>query len=345
MNNWKEIQENAIFVGGHRKNGTTLLISLLDGHPDIFVYPYETHFWYSLYPLYFEDNFSFEDRKNRVLDYIFGSLKLTIKKWLRLRENDLNFSYEKLNEMFNQKINKSERSIKDFLDAIIFCSREILPDPNYKTHKMWLEKCTGSEIFANIIFRFYKKAKYIHVIRDPRDNWSVIKQGWDKHYHTQYDSKERLLRSVIDRNFISQKMAIDNPKLFGYNRYLVIKYENLVQNPSSVIKKVCKFLDLSFSAIKLYPSFCEIPWKGNSLSNITYNSISKSRVEIYKKLPAYEIKILEYYFSDMMIKLGYKPCYKNIVCAEAAREHYKWFNSNQTYSLKPIRKNYSHLNK
>ncbi|HHE65746.1 MAG TPA: sulfotransferase, partial [Bacteroidetes bacterium] len=223
MTSWKKLEENGIFIGGHRKNGTTLLLALLDGHPDLFVYPYETHFWYALYPVYFQDNFSLEERKQRVIDYVFVSLKQTIKKWMRLEEKDLKHSYNELNKIFFDKVNSTSGTVKDFLNAIIYSAREILPDPNYNTQIRWIEKCTGSEIFANEIFEMYPKAKYIHVLRDPRDDWAVIKKGWDKHYHTQYDSMDRLLRSVIDRNFISQKMAIDNPQIFGEEKYMVLR--------------------------------------------------------------------------------------------------------------------------
>ncbi|MGA1778589.1 MAG: sulfotransferase [Schleiferiaceae bacterium] len=33
-----------IFILGSHKSGTSLLRSLLDGHPDLFVIPFETHF-------------------------------------------------------------------------------------------------------------------------------------------------------------------------------------------------------------------------------------------------------------------------------------------------------------
>ncbi|MBN2016599.1 MAG: sulfotransferase [Candidatus Cloacimonetes bacterium] len=343
MTTWENIKNNGVFVGGHRKNGTTLLIALLDGHPDLFVYPYETHFWYAFYPVYFSDNFTYEQRKQRIIDYVFHSLRQTIKKWMRLDEKDLKCTYNELNSIFSEKVDNSDRDVKDFLDAIIYSAREILPDPNYETHKYWIEKCTGSEIFVNDICKMYPHAKYIHVVRDPRDNWAVIKKGWDKHYHTQYDSMDRLLRSVIDRNYISQKMSIDNTRIYGDDRYLVIRYEDMVHDAMKVLKKVCLFLDISFDELFTEPSFCKIPWEGNSLSNIRYRSVSNERVGIHKNLPSEEIKILEYYFRSEMIHYNYEPIYSEIQCVDAVREHYKWFNANQTYSMKPIRTNYDHL--
>ena len=264
---------------------------------------------------------------------------------MNLKEKDLKISYEELNELFDERVTKSDRTTKDFLDAIIYSAREILPDKNYDTHKIWIEKCTGSDIFANEIFKLYKNAKFIHILRDPRDNWAVIKAGWNKHYHTQYDSIDRLLRSVIDRNYIQQRMAIENQEIYGEDRYMVIKYEDLVIEPEQTIRDVCQFIGLDYDRVNLEPSFCGIPWEGNSLSNIKYKKVSDSRLDIYKKLPEIEIKLLEYYFRDYMIRFGYTPMFKSKECVDAIREHYKWFNYNQQWSMKPLRTNYSHLEK
>ena len=343
--NWDKISENCVFIGGHRKNGTTLLPAMLDNHPNLFVYPYETHFWYGFYPMYIEGNYSFKEKKQRVRDYIFFSLKQTIEKWMKLYEKDLKMTYKELYQIFDEKITNSDRTTKDFLNAIIYSAREILPDKNYKTHKMWIEKCTGSDIFANEIFKMYKKAKFIHVLRDPRDNWAVIKAGWDKHYYTQYDSIERLMRSVIDRNYIQQKMAIDNQIIYGKGKYMIIRYEDLIKEPEHTIHDVCQFVDLDYNRVNLEPSFCGILWEGNSLSDIIYKKVSDSRVGIYKKLPKSEIKLLEYYFRDSMIHFGYTPLFKSKDCVDAVRNHYKWFNYNQQWSMKPLRQNYSYLEK
>ena len=341
---WDDIKENGVFAGGHRKNGTTLLSAMLDGHPDLFVYPYETHFWYAFYPLYTElGDYSFEEKKHRIKEHIFFSLRQTIEKWMNLEEKDLRITYEKLYKKFDERVSNSQKTTKDIYDAIMYSTRELLPDKNYDTHKMWFEKCTGSDIFANEIFKMYPKTKFIHILRDPRDNWAVIKKGWNKYYNNQYDSIERLMRSVIDRNYIQQKMAIDNSEIYGDDRYMILKYEDLIRGPKEKIQEICEFINLDFDKINLNPTFCGIPWGGNSLSDIIYKDVSDERIGIYKKLPENDIKLLEYYFRDFMIPFGYTPLYDPKECVDAVREHYKWFNYNQQWSMKPIRTDYSHL--
>ena len=52
--NW----EKPVFICGHRKTGTTMLINLFDNHPDLLVYPDDSGFWYVYYPLFDGENIS-----------------------------------------------------------------------------------------------------------------------------------------------------------------------------------------------------------------------------------------------------------------------------------------------
>jgi len=329
---WDNIKENGVFIGGHRKNGTTLLSALLDNHPSLFVYPYETHFWFAWFPEYIKEEYDIQYQ--RVIDYIFKSLEQTTKKWI-----GIDLDKDKLINTFQKYISASNRNTKDYFEAIMFAARETLPYPNYKTHTMFVEKTTMSEMYSSTILNMYPKAKFIQVMRDPRDNWCVIKNGWDSHYKNQYDCIERLFRSVVDRNYLSMRIAFDNKEVFQ-NRYCLIKYEDLVSRPIPTMSYIYDFIGLSPDVINYNPTMCGIPWKGNSFTGNNYNGINQHRVGIYHDLPTNEVKILEYYFKDMMLKLGYIPGYCTEDCLEAIRDHYKWFNHNQIYSNKPLRNTY-----
>ncbi|MFX1282153.1 MAG: sulfotransferase [Promethearchaeota archaeon] len=336
---WDKLKDNRIFVGGHRKNGTTVLIALLDGHPDLFIYPYETHFWYSFYPIYAEGNFSVKEKVERITQFLFEDLKEIIQKWLKLDENGLNFSYQELNAKYNEFILKNGNTTKDFFDTMCYLVRELLPCPNYQTHKSIVTKDTMSEIHVNELFKLYPKSTFIHIMRDPRDNCAVIMNGWDKHYKRNYDSKERLFRDAIDRGWLSMRMAIDNQKIYGDEKYLIIKYEDLILNTKATMRKVSKFIGIDFNRLNFDTTFCGIPWEGNSFTNMKYKGVNTSRIGMYRKyLTEDQIKVLEYYFEGEMIHFGYKPDYKRSESVDAVREHYKWFNNNQIYSGKAFRK-------
>jgi hypothetical protein len=332
---WKKLKENRIFIGGHRKSGTTLALALLDGHPDLFIYPYETHFWYSFYPVYIDILYDYKDQLKR-FEYIFEDLKHIIKKWMKFEEKDLRMDYETFFKVFKSCI--EERTIKGFFNAMCRAVRMLLPDENYNNHKFIVTKDTHSEIHANEIFKLYPKAKFINIVRDPRDNCATILNGWDKHYKNQYDSKERLFRDVLDRGSLCADIALANDIIYE-DKYLLIKYEDLVEKTEETMKKIAQFIGIDETKLNLTPTFCGVKWKGNTFTNKQYEGISNRRIRIYDKaLTKNQIKIIEYYFKLTMPPLGYKADYTYFETIDAVREHYKWFNTNQLYSNKDYRK-------
>ena len=319
-----------IFIGGHRRTGTTLLASLLDNHTDIWVYPYETHFWYSFYPEYIKKKYTHEDRRKRIL-FIAKDLKQITNKWVG-KEFDL----KRFMGYFDSYMQNHPRNLFGYFYALITSARKICL-PNEKK-RIYITKDTQSEIHANEIFKIFPEAKFINLIRDPRDNFVSVLAGWDKHYKNQYDSKERLLRDFIDRGYLCMDMAKENWIRFGNDKYKNVYYEILAKYPSKVMEELCQWIGVSVDNLKIIPSFCGVEWKGNSFTE-SYKGISKKRIGIYKEiLTEYQIKVIEYYFGDLMEYYGYALDYKKEECVDAIREHYKWLNANGFHSGKPYRK-------
>ena len=44
-----------VFLCGHRKSGTTMLLALLDSHPELLTYPADSAFFYRVYPPCFQN--------------------------------------------------------------------------------------------------------------------------------------------------------------------------------------------------------------------------------------------------------------------------------------------------
>ena len=332
MSDWEKISENPIFIGGHRKSGTTMFLSLLDGHNELFTYPSESGFFYAFYPAY-DDSYSFDEKKKRVIDFIFRQLEDGVNKWLGDVKSK-KFSFDELVANFENRINGSKKTNKDFLDAIIYAARQSL-SINRENHKMWIEKTTSSEIYANDIFKWYPKAKFIHLLRDPRDNFGSIKSGWDKCYKNQFDSKQRLLQSLIDRSKLGMELAGINQKLFGKDRYLIVRFEDVVSKPQETLGMICEFLNINFDNSLMTPSFCGCPWTGNNYEGKTFDKISSINMNRWReRVDEHEAKVIEFYFRDLMPEYGYELAYSLEESADAASKHYKWFNYAQVYSLK-----------
>ena len=66
-----------IFLTGHRKSGTSLLLRLFDNHPDIDVYPTDLTLFYNYFP-YYTSNY---DNKKILIKKIFSVIDQTINRF------------------------------------------------------------------------------------------------------------------------------------------------------------------------------------------------------------------------------------------------------------------------
>lgn len=323
--------ENAIFICGHRKSGTTLLVNLLDGHPELSVYPTDSGFFYMYYPLCKLENFS-DDKKIEVMkNKIIGNLEDEFQNLSEEERKKINFEMEKFKDDFITIAKKTAMTPKDMLSSLALAYKKNFM--NLTTEKKWVEKTTSTEIYAIDVFNWFPNAKFIHVIRDPRDNWGSLKSGWKKRYAKFNDSKERLLQSLIDRGRLGMEMARWNEKIIGKEKYLVVKYEDLAENPTKIMKKITEFLDIKFDEILLKPTICGQLWVGNNFDGLKFTKVSNVNVDRWKqRIDEEEAKLIEYYFSDIMQHFGYNLEYSLEERVKAAKEHYKWFNFAQIYS-------------
>jgi hypothetical protein len=91
--------------------------------------------------------------------------------------------------------------------------------------------------------------------------------------------------------------------------YLMIRYEDMVNNLHSAIKDICKFLDVLFEdAMLKWQNFTDHKgqqWQSNSSFDLS-PGVTDQSVERWKTvLPAQEIEIIEYFCSSKMALLGY----------------------------------------
>jgi hypothetical protein len=312
--------DNPVFICGHRRSGTTLMINLLDSIDDAIVYPDDSGFFYMYYPLCDITDKSDKEKVARLIDKVasenLGALidkqKCTIEKKDKLYERQRLF-IDKL-----KNFNQNDFLTKDILTYFIKSFKEAFQKD--KEPKFWIEKTTSSEIYAIELKEWFPNAKFIHVVRDPRDIWSSLMSGWEKRYSKYNPSKNHLMHSMIERGMLGFQMAINNTTIIGELDYCVIKYEDLVSNPDKTMRNIANFMGINFSENLLTPSTFGINWKGNNFSGDKFNGISTNNAENWKS------RLIEYYFSDAMKEFGYDTEFDLFESQKQAIEHYKWYN-------------------
>lgn len=312
-----------LFICGHRRSGTTLLTSLLDFHDEIMMYPDDSKFFHLFYPFVELKKLNVKQRQQLIIDKNFKYLKDNLIKKIKINPKLLNFTF--LEEDF-LSFTKKTKNWESFLHAMI---RSLYNNTfqEKKDLKYWGEKTTSSEIYIEEINKKFRKAKFIHIIRDPRAIYASLKSGWGNHYKKFNDSKslDLLLQSCIDRYGYSINLAKNNEVRFKDN-YLIIKYEELVEKPTIVLNKVKKFLVLKKN-IKLNPTIYGHKWDGNNFSNIKFSKIEKKRTIFWKSyLNNYEKGVLDFHFGDFLKYYNYKNISSLKRQNEAISKYYKWRN-------------------
>ena len=325
-----------LFICGHRKCGTTMLISLFDSCNEAIVYPDDSGIFYLYFPRYSGNKFSREEKLDRLTGYLIRKHLADIlsrpvqskKKSIELKKKCLDF-YNDVNSFKKKKI-----EFKEILIHFIKCFAENFY-PKRNNTKVWIEKTTSTEIYANELAEMFPNAKFIHLLRDPRDNWASLKSGWKKRYKDYNDDIRRLKQSMIERGRVSMELAKYNQELIGKKRYSVIRYEDITLNPEKEMRKLANFIGISFSEKLMSPSIVGLPWKGNNFSGKNFYKPSRDNVGRWKeRIDQEEAMLMEYHFKGLMENFGYKPEFTLKEQQKAAAEHYKWFNFSTPYSAK-----------
>ncbi|NQT22830.1 MAG: sulfotransferase [Candidatus Omnitrophica bacterium] len=318
--------KNSTFICGHRRSGTSLLVSLLDFHPELLVYPEDSKFFQHYYPVMDRPDISPEEKIESIIKKNYSYTKEVLYKRCDLTEGYLDFT--KLEIRFRE-LARTSSTWPHMLCSMIKAFAECSPQPKNDI-KRWVAKTTSSEIFAMEIDKAFPCSKFIHIVRDPRDNYASLKSGWQTRYRYMSDSLtlEGLRQSCIERGKLGIDMGLKNIKVMGKEKYMIIRYEDLVKNTPTTLKKVAEFLKIDPYKYNMTPSACGFPWKGNSLEGKIFDSTSHSQMGKWKKrIDNSEAALMEFHYKDLMDIFDYPLEFSEKEQLEAASEHYKWLNS------------------
>jgi hypothetical protein len=210
--------ERPIFVVGFQRSGTTLLQSLLGGHPRIAAPP-ELHFFFRIYELRdywgdLQDDARASAALHELLHAPFGLL------------DACGFDEVALLDRFTD----TDRSYRALLTTVLddFASRSGKP--------RWSEKTPQQQ--PQQIWSLLPDAQIVHIVRDPREVVGSAASAW------RHDVAPWLLARRC-RDFV---LAADSAGAKAPGSYLRIRYEDLAGSAESVLRQVCAFLGEDFAA-------------------------------------------------------------------------------------------------
>lgn len=328
------VNENPIFICGHRKTGTTLMACLLDNHPQLAVIPTDSGFFYTYYPLCEQMDWTAEEKKKRIIEY---SIRPTYDILVKKCGMASYYAYaltQNIETHFSDRFYYCDNRRPEELLTILARAYNTAHGQKQKNYKYWVEKTTSSEIYAGDIKGWFPKAKFIHIVRDPRDNWASLKSGWGKKYSRHNDDIRRLMQSHIERGVLGMRLALDNQSIYKED-YFIVKYEELVKETKNTMMGIAQWLGIDYDDCLLKPTMFGYDWKGNNFSKEWQGVSGESIGRWAKELDNEEVDLIEYYYFDLMECFNYnKINYSGRRdMYDAVRNQYAWHNFAQTYSV------------
>jgi hypothetical protein len=315
-----------VFICGHRKSGTTMLFNLFDGHPDLMVFPSDLNILYAYYPIYTDDKYNRNERLDRLERVIFTD----IQDQFSINNKKINFDMELFRQQFFNSIEAEDlNNIKSLITSLI----ESFAKVTNQTEKIPVVKETSIEIYASELKRYFPEAKFIHLIRDPRDNYAALKSGVKVHYKHLGEDENKTLASMIYRSRFGLEMGLLNQKIFGGRSYKTVKFETLVKQTEGLMVDISEYLEIDYHKNLLQPTSFSEPVKGNNFDGKTFSKVSTKNLNRWtERIHSTEAKIIEFQLGSLMEQYGYKLNYERSESANAASEFYKWENYKYYFS-------------
>ncbi|MEP6936851.1 MAG: sulfotransferase [Chthoniobacterales bacterium] len=291
--------ERACFVAGQAKSGTTLLVALLDNHPELLVLPEETAYFPTVMTKFGRSSrrtqFEYLTRDS-LSNVVFGGPC----KWGKRDYSD--FPTARFLQFFEHDAFAPANAQRDLL-VLMVESYAATIGRSFASVKRWVEKTPANRNHLPAIFARFPHAKILVTIRDPR---AILAAQIAL-------EKTRQLRRFSVYYCVSHwreaaELAL-RVRREADPTALVVCYEQLVRESERAMRKVCNFLDIAFApATVLAPTKAGRPWAGNSAAEIAFREISQEPVRRWEnELSENEIGWVEWHCRDLMPEFGYKP--------------------------------------
>jgi len=206
-----------VFIVGHGRSGTTLLQSLLNNHPNIAA-PAENEFIMYLYPR-------------------FGKIKQWRKEDI-IQFVDALFFYSPVNlwHLNKEELTSTLLGVIDFANFPLLCKMVLCSTAKNKNDiSLVSDKNPINSLFVPTLLSIFPNAKFIHVIRDPRDSISAhIKRLKDKNAF------------FLARRWVAYNKRIETEKNKHPQLFFTLTYEKMVDNMEDALQAICAFTGLPF---------------------------------------------------------------------------------------------------
>jgi hypothetical protein len=280
-----------IYIGGLDRCGKTTMHAFLTSHPSISIPAVGSNMWTYFYGRF--GDLGKPENLRRCLDAMF-----TYKHVVFLRPDR-----DRTERDFATGPRTYARLFSLFL--IHFAQNEAKP--------RWGAQTGLIERYAEHLFEAYPGLKVVHMLRDPRDRYQASIEKWP-------DGRGRAGGAVARWNY-SLKLA-EQHRARHPDDYLIVRFEDLVTDTESTVRRVCDFLDEPFVESML--EMGSAPTHRRRLMGDTPGRVdlSSSYIGRFRSgVPRLELAYIQDKARAGMDRYGYQPVPVEMSPAERIRYH------------------------
>ncbi|GAM09270.1 sulfotransferase domain protein [Geobacter sp. OR-1] len=275
---------NPIFIIGTERSGTNLLRLILNAHSAISV-PHPPHIMKFFGPLATLYGDLGDDRNfRRLIADVCRMVELHTYPWEIRPDRDQVF--------------------REARDWNLLCIYFAVYDQYlaFTGKERWCCKSTFMIEHVADILHYYPEARFIFMVRDGRDVAVSAKASIFNHFHVYYSAR-RWQRE--------QRLGLDLLAKLPREQMMLLKYEELVADPATIVQQLCDFLGERFEPQMLDYYRSQEARKSGSLSISWANTakpVLKNNTEKFRqRLSQQEIFQIEAITFREMLELGYEP--------------------------------------
>jgi hypothetical protein len=290
-------KDKVFFIVGNSRSGTTMMLRILNNHPDVFVLN-ELHF--------FEQLWSPDDKKKELSRSQAVDLAA---KLLFIQKEGYTGEMDATKYRFEAEGLVEQMESKHYFPQNIY-SQLMWQVTQQEGKKIPCEKTPQNVFYLKEILELYPHARIINMVRDPRAILLSQKRKWlrRKMGATFITRKEAFRLRINYHPFTLSKLwnaAISAGRKFNdHPAVMTVRFEDILDNPAAIMQDICRHLQIPY-----HPEMLEIPQASSSNeADSDEKGIKKERAGNWQKggLSNEEIAICERTCRENLIYYGYK---------------------------------------
>jgi len=263
----KPVTEDIVWICQLPRSGGTLLLRLLDSHPEFHCHPAVFSFTNSdrIWP----EADEFEGARDNVLKDVFSNMSLEKFHLRGVRKQSSNMEQEIYPIYFNGRwyreifeLSLQGKEPRNYFDAFFTAlfnawrnNQNLYGNKKYITGQMTLRKPELYRKNYNNFHETYPKGKMIFMIRKP-DDW--LASALNLRVSTPYSG---IPREIINDYKTHLRQAIE---MVNDDSFIVFKFEDLILKPKDTMTKLTEILGVLWNEILLLPTLNGAPFFQNS---------------------------------------------------------------------------------